>query len=685
MPIVFSASCRRHGRRFCSRVFGRGWILLCLTIVLGCASDDYLKVRKVPRNPLAGPLQLLSRDGPQATPRTTQLLRRFDLEELRKKKPAQSLAKLQQEVVQAPTTEKFYAVAELAYIDGKKAEALQHDDQALEMYAASVAHAYMYLFDPKTDPFRNPYDSQFRRACDVYNGALEAALRIVHKKGQLQPGVTETIPIGDQQYEITIAVRGSWKAEEIERLEFVSDYEIEGLNNRHHTFGLGVPLIAVRKQGASGTVAEEFYPPGLSFPVTAFLRVSDHPVTAAGGQNQNRSCVLELYDPLVATDIQVDGRRVPLETDLSTPLAYFLDQPALQESKAVATLGLLNPFGAESLKGLYMLEPYDENKIPVLMVHGLWSSPLTWMEMFNDLRSFPGVRDHYQFWFYLYPTGEPFWISARQLREDMNHMRDTLDPARQTGALDQMVVVGHSMGGLVSRLQVTDSGDDFWRILTDRPIDELEATAETRQRLAETFYFQPNTSIRRVITIGTPHRGSEFANDYTRWLGRSFIKMPPMIENFTNRVTRQNSGFFRDTQLLTTTTSIGSLSPDSPIIPVMLESNKAPWVTFHNIVGVVPPEGFLARFSGVGDGIVSYESAHMEDVATEDVVEADHVTVHQHPRSVLAVRNILLQHSTQVAIETGTEFGTRIASYDEPLPDSHSWPLPTSGSAAPRR
>ena len=94
MPIVFSASCRRHGRRFCSRVFGRGWILLCLTIVLGCASDDYLKVRKVPRNPLAGPLQLLSRDGPQATPRTTQLLRRFDLEELRKKEPAQSLAKL---------------------------------------------------------------------------------------------------------------------------------------------------------------------------------------------------------------------------------------------------------------------------------------------------------------------------------------------------------------------------------------------------------------------------------------------------------------------------------------------------------------------------------------------------------------------------------------------------------------
>ena len=66
--------------------------------------------------------------------------------------------------------------------------------------------------------------------------------------------------------------------------------------------------------------------------------------------------------------------------------------------------------------------------MPVVMVHGLWSSPITWMEMYNDLRSDPQVRENYQFWFYLYPTGQPFWTSATQMREDLAMMRREVDP-----------------------------------------------------------------------------------------------------------------------------------------------------------------------------------------------------------------------------------------------------------------
>ena len=112
--------------------------------------------------------------------------------------------------------------------------------------------------------------------------------------------------------------------------------------------------------------------------------------------------MLELYDPLVSSDIMLGGRRVPLETDLSTPLAYLLNDPRLE---IAATIGLLHPDQSQKTRGLYMLEPYEPGKIPVLMVHGLWSSPLTWMEMFNDLRSNPEIRQNYQFWFYEYPSG----------------------------------------------------------------------------------------------------------------------------------------------------------------------------------------------------------------------------------------------------------------------------------------
>ena len=291
-----------------------------------------------------------------------------------------------------------------------------------------------------------------------------------------------------------------------------------------------------------------------------------------------------------------------------------------------------------------MLEPYDPEKVPVLLVHGLWSSPLTWMDMFNDLRTFPEIRDQYQFWFYLYPTGQPFWLSARQLRLDLQQARETLDPQRTSPALEQMVLVGHSMGGLVARMQTIDSGDRLWSILSERPFEDLKADDETRERLAQILFFRPNESIRRVITIGTPHRGSDYANSYTQWLGRRLITLPEMMVSASQKVARDNPGFFTNTDLLTVNTSIDSLSPDSPVLPVLLDAPRAPWTRYHNIVARVPDEGWLGSLAAGTDGVVAYESAHLDDVDSEIVVESDHVNVHRAPKTILEVRRILLEH-----------------------------------------
>ena len=168
--------------------------------------------------------------------------------------------------------------------------------------------------------------------------------------------------------------------------------------------------------------------------------------TAAAGTHHR--AVLELYDPLSATELAVDDRRIPLETDLSTPLAYGLNDPALQQIQQ-PTIGLLRPDSPKHLTGLYMLEPFQPNKIPVIMIHGLWSGPFTWMEMFNTLHGSAELRANYQFWFYTYPTGQPFWQSAAELRRTLAQLRSTLDPQHRDLALDQMVLVGHSMGGLI--------------------------------------------------------------------------------------------------------------------------------------------------------------------------------------------------------------------------------------------
>jgi pimeloyl-ACP methyl ester carboxylesterase len=624
--------------------------LICLLVFSGCVQQRYITRRDRPNPFLASPLTALTRHAPRPTARTLQLLRRYDLLELQEKRPEVALTRLQQEIEADPNPDKICSYAELAYLDGQRLEARGKPKDALDAYATSVAHAYWFLLDPNLDRFRNPYDPEFRRACDLYNDSLAAAMRLVIKQKKLRPGETQVIQTGKKQFQVQVVLRGPWHSEDIERLEFVSEYKIEaGLSNQYHTYGLGVPLIAVRANHKDESPAERYYPPGLCFPVTAFLRVEDQ--TREQATADVHRCTLELYDPLFSSDIAVCNRLVPLETDLTVPLAYFLENPAFKE-KDITTIGLFDPNKAQGIKGLYMVEPFDPNRIPVVMVHGLWSSPTTWMEMFNDLRAFPEIRSRFQFWFFLYPTGQPFWVSAAQLRDTLAEVRATLDPQIRNPNLDQLVLVGHSMGGLVSMMQTLESGDDFWRLLSNKALEDLRATPDEKARLAKTFYFHPNSSVKQVVTLGTPHRGSDFANDATRELGRRLIRLPEMMLELGTKLALANPGFFTNMDLLTTNTSIDSLAPDCPIFPVMLRAPRASWTVYHNVIGMVPKRTILGRVSEEGDGVVSVKSAKLPNAASEIVVAADHLEVHRHPLAILEVRRILLEHMAAISAPT---------------------------------
>ncbi len=617
---------------------------ICLSLLnSGCATKKYVQIRQNPFNPLTESLSLMSRSGPQITARTTTLLRHYALLDAYKSDPDDCLLQLQELAMDEKGAEKIYAISELAYTIGKQAEKAHREGQALDMYSVSVSNAYLYLFCPELDVSRNPYDPQFRGACDLYNAALESTLRMVSSQGNLKPGNSYRITTSKKDYDVQVVSRGKWQDTDFEQLKFCSEFQVQGLQSANVSYGIGVPMIAVRQSHEGEGSIEKFYPEGLSFPITALLRVTSPTVVQSRDSQHRHPCVLELHDPLDSTDIELNGRKVPLQSDLSTPLAYFLDNPKFRE-QTNSTLGLLDPHKTEKLRGVYMLEPYDPKRIPVVMVHGLWSSPLTWMPMFNDLRSFQELRRNYQFWFYQYPTGQPFWISATQMRSDLFEMRRTLDPDLVHPVLDQMVLVGHSMGGLVSRMQTLESGEEFWRILSDEPFDKVKGDEVERQRLAASLFFHPNSAIKRLITIGTPHRGSNYSNDYTRWVGRKLIKLPSSITDIGNSLIRQNPDLFRNTELVTTTTSIDSLSPQSPIFPTMLRARTAPWVKYHNIVGVVHKSNWFGSESELSDGIVEVESAHMDDVISEILVESKHHDIHSKPRAILEVRSILVEH-----------------------------------------
>ena len=633
------------------RLFCLPVLLLLLTV--GCASQKFVQVRQNPVNPLTESLSLMSRSGAQITLRTTTLLRHYALLDAYNRNPEDCLVQLQELAMDEKGAEKIYAISELAFTIASKAEKASHQGHALDMYTVAVSNAYLYLFCTDLDVSRNPYDPQFRGACDLYNTALEATLRLVSKQGNLKPGNSYRITTSKKDYDVQVVSRGSWHDADFESLKFCSEFQVKGLDSANVNYGVGVPMIAVRQEHHGANPAEKYYPEGLAFPVTALLRVTSPSIHTSTNSQHRHPCVLELHDPLDSTDIELNSRLVPLQSDLSTPLAYFLDNPKFREQ----TNSNLNPLDlnkAEKLRGVYMLEPYDPNRIPVVMVHGLFSSPLTWMPMFNDLRSFQELRKNYQFWFYQYPTGQPFWVSATQMRSDLFELRKTLDPQATHPVLDQMVLVGHSMGGLVSRMQTLESGEEFWHILSDEPYEKVKGEDVERQRLAAALFFHPNNAIKRVVTIGTPHRGSDYANDYTRWIGRKLIKLPSSITDIGNSLIRQNPNMFRNTELLTTTTSIDSLSPDSPIFPTMLRARRAPWVTYHNIIGVVEKSHWFSRESEPSDGVVGIESAHMDDVVSEIMVESKHQDIHRTARAILEVRRILVDHlkelSTQPAL-----------------------------------
>ena len=624
--------------------------LLVVFLASGCSSQKFLIRRDRPANPLSSQLQIGSYKGPQISLRTKSILRRYALEDLYTENPGTCLEAMQTQLASSTDDDLVYSVSELAYILGKRAERNGDEAQALDMYGVAVSNAYMFLFAPAFDSIRNPYDPQFRGACDLYNGALESTLRLVNAKGQLKAGQSYELTTGKQQYNVYTIARGQWSEKDFERFEFVSDFDVEGLPSSGLTYGLGVPLIAVRKKGDPEDPREEYYPEGLSFPVTALLRVVQPGSMPGEGAEHRHHCVLELHDPLASCDLELAGRQVPLQTDLSTSLAYFLDSPQFRETSK-ATLGLLNPAETAKHRGIYMLEPFDPARIPVIMVHGLWSTPITWMPMFNDLRSFKELRENYQFWFYQYPTGQPFWLSATQMREDLSRLRKELDPQDRYQALNQMVFVGHSMGGLVSRMQTIESRDQFWEILSDEPFEKVQGESKVLADLRRAAFFKPNPQLRRVVTIGTPHRGSEYANDTTRWLGRQLIQLPQMMVMSGQQLISQNPGVFRNQDLLTSSTSIDSLSPDSPVFPAMLRAPRASWITYHNIIGMVPTRGVFGAKEATGDGVVEYGSAHMDDVASEIVVGSEHQDIHRHPKSIFEVRRILLEHLEAVRSE----------------------------------
>ncbi len=680
---------RPAGRPCCWRV------LLCLLGLLtsGCVSIDNpasvqrlarlasigtsetVVLKRVRPTPLEQVRRLVYQRPPEPSPRNLQLLRRYALLKTFQDDRTEAIDRLWELSEMEEHADLAAGVALLSLAEAQHHRRYERDQVALDWYVLSLVSASKYLSSPQLARTRNPYDPHFSEVTAAYNESLEHVLRFLHVERGFRGEKPEVIASRLFDLHLDCRVLGDWDQHSFEKIEFVSDFTIKGLTNHHRQYGLGVPLIAIRSQAQDPTLpSEKYYPPNLTLPVTAFLRVPTDTRIIRGERTQVQA-VLEMIDPLKQTSVWVGNEAKPLAIDITAPLAYYLNDP-LYRSNLLAHVALLNSEVGSEVRGIYMLEPYDPGKIPVVMVHGFWSSAITWTEMFNDLRANPLINQRYQFWFYMYPTGQPFWVSAKQMREDLEELQQTLDPEQKSLALDQMVLVGHSMGGLISYLQTVDSGDHLWRVMSDQPFDNLEGDPVAVEELRRTLFFQPNPQVKRVITLAMPFQGSDVANPTTRWLGRSLFKLPQWLVKANSKLVEANPGVFKNADLLTIDTSIDSLASDSPVFVAMSQVRPAPWTRYHNIYGRYQPTSAYQRWEqsmwGEGDGVVDVENAQFPYAHSVDEVDGRHMELHQAAKSIWIVRQALLQHLAESAPRSLQEFSpltpTRLVDHDAPSP-----------------
>jgi len=294
----------------------------------------------------------------------------------------------------------------------------------------------------------------------------------------------------------------------------------------------------------------------------------------------------------------------------------------------------LNPERYAHTAAIERLQPFNPNKTVVLVIHGLKDSQATWTPMINKLRDDPLIRKHYQFWFYSYPTGFPFPYSAAILREQLDEVE------KHFPKLNPMVVIGHSMGGCISRLLLTDSGNQLWMKIFGRPPDEVPLSPKTREYFRQELFFRHRPEIGRVIFIAAPLRGSNMASGLIGTLASLIIRNPTLSSQASQEMLRVTNIREEELKPKRRANSVDSLSPKSCFLRAMNTIPMTPGVPYHTIIG----DRGRGDSPNSSDGVVPYWSSHMNSARTEDIVPSNHMA-HQNPEAIDDVLRILKKYA----------------------------------------
>jgi pimeloyl-ACP methyl ester carboxylesterase len=345
--------------------------------------------------------------------------------------------------------------------------------------------------------------------------------------------------------------------------------------------------------------------------------------------------LLKLYDALDPIVVRSSYASHPIAANYTSALAVFYSHTRKVAGSAAGSF--FRPDHPRFPTGIYLIHPYDPNKIPILFIHGLISSPISWQNLTNDLCADPAILEHYQPWYFLYPTGQPILESAEQLRDDLQSTQKLFDPTGAAVASRHVVVVAHSMGGLLAHTLVSDSGEAVWNGFANKPFKSLSLSADLKNIIAGYFYFRHQPCIDRVIFLAVPHQGSRLAAGIVGSIGNRIIQHARTVAGALKEFAAENPGvlnsYFAKVSVRGGPTSLFSLAPN-PLLDGIAGLPVS--VPFHSIIG----DRGLGGGTQSSDGVVSYASSHLAGAESEKIVPAGH-TVFSNELAVLEIKRIL--------------------------------------------
>jgi pimeloyl-ACP methyl ester carboxylesterase len=524
-------------------------------------------------------------------------------------------------------------------------------DQELEALDKSIRYSYAYLFKTERQPQERIFDNRQVQIRDFYNQALTKLVN-VHSLRNPSTNISPTIKIGKSIY--TIDIQSYQRIQNMQLEKFISSYNMNfsGLRAINRRDGFGSDFVAVYPSGDTSKLENKYILDPLSFDYPKGINPNIHKArylaaTIIAQPKKNNATIddvlhspnfeIKVYDPYNTEKVNIAGKPYSLAANFSAPYGLWLAENNLG---AAAYLTLIDRDQHLTMPHLYMLEPYNPNKKVIVLVHGLASSPEAWIAVTNDIMGDPVLREHYQVWQVFYSTNMPILESRFQIYALLKQAFGSLNS--KDAASKDAVLIGHSMGGIISRLLVSDAD------ISKQALEMMNNRQQSRLRkhpvIGERLKMRPIENFDRAIFLAAPHRGTDFADRWFTLAARKIIKLPATFLTTLTDTLTSNDADLKDFVKTLTNEVIqngpSDLSKKSKFMELTSDIPPEKDLVFHSIMGNITKSDDP---NTITDGIVPYKSAHLDGAVSEKIFTGGH-SIQETPEAVLELRRILRQH-----------------------------------------